>query len=118
MHDDHDRQTTVKRSRACWPVGDHRYHSKLLSSMSNGNFYFWLSVCLQIPFMRFLSTAFFQRCCFSATMGNYTANGLTVLEEDMGKGKKGGVSIRVAQSLGVKAILFKNRNKVSKSTMT
>lgn len=51
-------------------------------------------------------------------MGNHTANGLIVLKEGMRKGKKKGVSIRVAQSLGVKAIPFKNRSKVSKSGMT
>lgn len=50
-------------------------------------------------------------------MGNHTANGLIVLKEGMRKGKKK-VSIRVAQSLGVKAIPFKNRSKVSKSGMT
>lgn len=53
---------------------------------------------------RFLRTAFAQRCCFSATVGNHTANGLIVLKEGMGKGKKEGVSVRVAQSLGVKAL--------------
>lgn len=52
--------------------------------------------------MRFLSTAFSQRCCFNATVGNHTADGHTVLKEGMGKGKKEGVSIRVAQSLGVR----------------
>lgn len=56
------------------------------------------------PAMRFLRTAFAQRCCFSATVGNHTANGLIVLKEGMGKGKKEGVSVRVAQSLGVKAL--------------
>lgn len=69
---------------------------------------------LHDPGMRFLSTAFSQRCCFNATVGNHTANGLIVLKEGMGKGKKKGVCM----SLGIKALLFKSRTKVSKSTMT
>lgn len=65
--------------------------------------------------LRFLSTAFSQRCCSSETVGNHTANGLTMPKEGVGKGKKEGVCFTKSWCM---IVLFKNRNKVSKSIIT